>query len=305
MPTRSFYAWLFKSIKLEDTLCANVPGFEGNFFPVANDCVMMWAMLEMAHRRFKYMKKTSYIANRGNPVNGGKVDGTLYDQVRSEIRYKKPLYPSLAFSDIDRLLPFEQAKADCLFLFENNYDDLVCTIGTIQTYAKNLDNIIVLYPEGKLVTDMILQELKEKFPGIRFIKIDKKDGYTATVNALKALPNDHVFLANDRCKLTEPLDCTYCIYELERTFAYGFYISVSPSLCRRNRVPCQYIVDDLYAWKFACDERKKLNIHNFDMTLYRTEDFTKSLEKKQFWSLVELEKNWRKTPVDRKKVGLF
>ncbi|NRB21725.1 glycosyltransferase family 2 protein [Candidatus Dependentiae bacterium] len=306
MPTRSFYAWLFKSIKLEDTLCTNVQGFEGKFFPVLNDGVMMWAMLEMAHYRFKYLKKTSYIANRKNPIIGRKVDRTLYKQVRVELnKIQEPLYPVVSTPSMDRLVPCEQAKADCVMLFENSYYDLYHSIRALQENVKNLGNIIVLYQTKKSRADIVCQELKEKYPDITFVKINDEGGCTAAVSALKSLSNDYILLANDRCKLTEPLDCTYCIYELERTFAYGFYTSVSPSLCRRNRVPCQYIVDDLYAWKFACDKENKLSIHNFDMTLYRTQDLITSLEKGRCTTLSKVRQTWQSVLVGMHQVGLF
>jgi len=301
MPPRTFYAWLFKLIKLEDVIGTNVKGFEGDFFPVSNDWTIMWAMLEMAHYRFKYLENISYIANRGNPLVGIKVDKELHGYVHSELKRKIPLYSVVSLPKLNRLTPFEQVKADCV-IFSHTYGSDACLsklVLSIKKNVKNIGKIIVLYSKG--ISIKKFQKFKKKHSDITFVKM----GPSAIVNTLKMLLNNHILFVNGSCVIVEPFDCARCIYEVERTFAYGFYMNVSSELCRTNGIPCQHIIGDMYAWKFDCDSKNKLGIHNFDMTLYRKKDILKLLKKKKMKALSKSKDIWKNSYVDSKKVGLF
>lgn len=61
---RTFYAWLFKKIKITDLQ------YEGKFFPAAVDIAMMSPMLEMAGlKHFKFIDEILYVYNDGSPLN--------------------------------------------------------------------------------------------------------------------------------------------------------------------------------------------------------------------------------------------
>ena len=81
---RTFYAWLFKRIKLKDLLC------EGKFYPMAWDLAMMFPMIEMASERHRCIKEIMYIYNIANPLNDFNVNIALQSALAGEIRSKKP-----------------------------------------------------------------------------------------------------------------------------------------------------------------------------------------------------------------------
>ncbi len=59
---RTFYAWLFKKIKLEDL-------FEGEkLYPMATDVACLLPMFEMAQGHYKYIMDTLYVYNDQNPL---------------------------------------------------------------------------------------------------------------------------------------------------------------------------------------------------------------------------------------------
>ena len=60
---RTFYAWLFKLIKLESFLTEAVPGFEGLFYPYIEDRQMVYSILEMAQYKHKFIPGISVIQN--------------------------------------------------------------------------------------------------------------------------------------------------------------------------------------------------------------------------------------------------
>ena len=60
---RTFYAWLFKMIKLEDLMV------NSKFFPVAWDCALMFPMLEMAQYHVRFIPDILYIYNQETLLN--------------------------------------------------------------------------------------------------------------------------------------------------------------------------------------------------------------------------------------------
>jgi glycosyltransferase involved in cell wall biosynthesis len=78
---RSFYAWLFKSIKVEDLISPF-----GTFYDMAWDQAIMFPMLEMAGYRAKFIGEILYIYNAANPINDWKVDRQLQRSLETVIR---------------------------------------------------------------------------------------------------------------------------------------------------------------------------------------------------------------------------
>lgn len=81
---RTFYAWLFKMIKLEDLL------WNGKFFPMAWDMAIMYPLCEMAQERHAFMSEVNYVYNMENSINDNKVDSKLQNDLDWIIRNKKP-----------------------------------------------------------------------------------------------------------------------------------------------------------------------------------------------------------------------
>lgn len=85
---RTFYAWLFKRIRLEDLQYA------GDFFQMTWDQAMMFPMMEMAGERHAYIKEVLYIYNDVTLLNDNKVDPQLQRDLEAIIR-GKPAYQRL------------------------------------------------------------------------------------------------------------------------------------------------------------------------------------------------------------------
>jgi hypothetical protein len=80
---RTFYAWLFKQIKIEDL------GVDGNFFKMAGDMAFMFPMLEMAGHRSQFISEVLYVYNTNTPINDYKVDVELQQSLNALIRGKQ------------------------------------------------------------------------------------------------------------------------------------------------------------------------------------------------------------------------
>ncbi|MCB1148698.1 MAG: glycosyltransferase family 2 protein, partial [Chlamydiia bacterium] len=81
---RTFYAWLFKKIKLEDLL------YEGKFYVMTWDMAMMYPMIEMAGERHAFVENINYVYNMANQINDNKVNAELQRQLDHHIRALPP-----------------------------------------------------------------------------------------------------------------------------------------------------------------------------------------------------------------------
>jgi glycosyltransferase involved in cell wall biosynthesis len=80
---RTFYAWLFKKIKLEDFL------YKGEFFSVAWDLAIMFPLLEIsANGHIRYIPDILYFYNIDNPLNDFKCHTELQQRLDRFIRTK-------------------------------------------------------------------------------------------------------------------------------------------------------------------------------------------------------------------------
>jgi glycosyltransferase involved in cell wall biosynthesis len=77
---RTFYAWLFKRIKLEDLM------LDGEFMPMTWDMAMMLPMIEMARDHFAFIPTVLYIYNDSNPISDHMVDVALQRQIDQYVR---------------------------------------------------------------------------------------------------------------------------------------------------------------------------------------------------------------------------
>jgi glycosyltransferase involved in cell wall biosynthesis len=81
---RSFFAWLFKLIKVEDLIdpC-------GAFYQMAWDQAIMFPMLETAGHRAKFINEVLYVYNAVNPISDCKADRQLQRSLETIIRLRK------------------------------------------------------------------------------------------------------------------------------------------------------------------------------------------------------------------------
>jgi len=90
---RTFYAGLFKLIKIEDLL------YKNKFYPMTWDLAMMFPMLEMASKKHKFIKDVLYIYNNENPISDHRKNWNLQKELSNIIRSQKK-YQLVQWQDI-------------------------------------------------------------------------------------------------------------------------------------------------------------------------------------------------------------
>ena len=86
---RTFYAALFKKIKLNDLL------YEGHFLPMAWDLAFMIPMLEMSGTHAVFVRDVLYLYNRKNPISDHIINFELQNKCSDHVR-KLPCYPRVS-----------------------------------------------------------------------------------------------------------------------------------------------------------------------------------------------------------------
>jgi glycosyltransferase involved in cell wall biosynthesis len=93
---RTFYGWLFRSIKLEDFIyTGDSPTYQDRFWPAAADLSFMFPMLEMAAGRFFYVSDVVYAYNRANVLNLCEGDMQSVQQGCAQLVRRKKKYAPL------------------------------------------------------------------------------------------------------------------------------------------------------------------------------------------------------------------
>lgn len=253
----TFYAWLFKLIPLRELLATEVPGFEGKFYPVCNDRAMIYPMLEMSQYHTGHVPQVAVIQNRFNPLSlqnssnqhlaHAPVPSTCWKENLTRPIQHAPLKGAV----IGRMDAFTAAKADCIILSDNNPSGLLDCVRNIGDNVRGIGNCTVLYQADTLEIDQAYQAVQANYPDIQLHALPL-DAYAL----VQGLSHQHVLILKDTVHLTQAVDCTYAICQLESTFASVFDVGLSTNQLDQAGIPYQHIADGLYAWKFVCDKNR-------------------------------------------------
>lgn len=230
MHPRSFRAWLFKLVRLEDLIADSIEGFEGDFYPASNDVAMYFPMVEMAHTHIKFIPEILYIRNLYSEIVGFKVDRKLQTTSAREIR-KKNSYSVLFQPKKYRLDHLATAATDIFILHRYNLDNVEELLRNIQSKTSHAGTIHLFF-HNTVENKKTCRFIKKIFPTVVFIPCDahgSKCLKNRLLEALQASKNEHIFITTDSSYIMNPIDLAHYIFWLEKTFAYRFYISRNTS----------------------------------------------------------------------------
>lgn len=264
MHLRTFYAWLFKQIKLADLIAHKVEGYQGKFYPAANDLAIVFPMVEMADKYIHFIQEILCVRNVYSNIVGFKVDNPLQLASSMEIR-KKTTY--------DALKNIEPAPAsiasgpiDACIFFTGDCKEVLDKIKKLRTHTKKLRRIVVLYD--------INQETIQQIRYLKQVATIEACAYGTTIHLTCAQAlEDYIHTSKVRYLLMcignttfkTTINLNTCIHHLEKTGAYGFYF-------QQQKPPVYVECTDLYAWKFKSVSKKWRNPYALGWSLYRAQD---------------------------------
>lgn len=296
---RTFYAWLFKKIKLSDLL------YDGQFFPCAADFAMMYPMLEMAGSHSRFISDVLYLYNRQNPISYFRIAQGTTAHLEIFIRGKKK-YEKLGDIDITQSSKRQPHLADVIIFSENSPQQLYLCVRALLDNVSGLCSATIFYQAD---SDYILkgyQDMLSKMQGVHAIRYQKGNQFKQQLMQVLHGIGEHVLLVQDHT-LIHRCDMHSCIEKLEATYAHAFHIhlDVADVLNRVRRVPpILYVGDGIYAWQYAYGEyawRRPYSLHG---TLYRTKDVCAHVQDLDFISDADLEQRWHDAGIASDAIGL-
>jgi len=299
---RTFYAGLFKQIKLQDFMG------RGKFFDVSCDMAFMFPMLEMACGKIKFIDEVLHVYNCATPLNDYKKKLIKQIDTGNFIKIKEKYKPLPSYK---RNIP-KHAKADILILSKNNPMQLYSAIESVGLYVSNSGEIYVLYEASDEQTNHAYKQIAEECTNIQLLKTNKTCFKNNLENIIAGSTNNYIVLSKDNLIVTDFIDISTCIEMIEKTYAYGFYLHLgcklkkNKNLLRNQNLPPHIeISNNTHAWQFKYGEQEWRTPHNMKMTIYRKQDMIHLLTELQYNSCKSLWKIWNNQKFDLCNVGLF
>jgi hypothetical protein len=293
---RTFYAWLFKQIKVEDLT------MNGSFFPVACDVAFMTRMTEMAGAHARFIPDILYCYNVENPLCD--FNTKFQEQMRCAqiIRSKKPYAPISK-----KMSPLAQSEmiADMVIFSYDRPMQLYALLESIEQYvSRGVGSIAVIYRTSNEQYEKGYQKVKDRFAQVIFHVQSSTNPHAdfkrLTMQAVRAGTHSYILFAVDDMMVKDAVDFSDAIEWLEKTHAYGFYLRLGNhidqcyTLNKAQEVPP--LVDcgqNVCAWEFKPTIINDWNYPNtVDMTIYRKKEVIKVLDALPFVAPNSLESQW-------------
>lgn len=294
---RTYYAWLVKSIKVEDFL------LNGLFMERTSDVAIMFPMFEMAHTRFKLLTEMMMQHNNASNLNDYKVDGRLqydtYVNIMKRLAYK-PLETSLE----DAVQINKNQDVDIVIHSDNNIDCATQMLNDECAKISGVHHITIVYNASDYSMENAYQELEQEHPEVTFIRKNGGDGCKLSMlEALDHVQTPYVIFAYDESHIIDPLDIPYCVMRLEQTKADAFFFALdqtSPEVKIHN-----FIEDDVYLSQFYYLPQELKEINKPTMALYRTDILRKMTNQVNFTRKQEAERRVAHKKIAGNKTALF
>ena len=301
---RTFYAGLFKKIKLQDFL------FEGQFLPMGWDLAFMIPMLEMSGKHAQFVKDVLYLYNRENPISDHIKNLKLQSACHAFVT-KLPSYAPL--SSLELSSEMHSSGADLIIFSYNRPLQLFALLESVEKRAQNYNQIHVIYRTSSAEYEKGYQKVFDRFPNAHSLYENGSDFRSLFFQAVfnPSSPSDYVAFAVDDIILTRTIDFAEAIQAMKQTQAYGFYLSNGLNLfncymkSQEQPLPTHVILDHgIYAWQFMHGEADWRYPNTLDMGLYKKSTIEKDLRKLTFYNPPTLESAWAHKS-KRKRIGLF
>ena len=304
---RTFYAGLFKRIKLED-LTQN-----GQFYPVTCDLAIMYPMLEMAREHSYFTPDISYVYNWENPITDEKIREQEQLKIESYIRslsQYKPVkdHPKEFFKKTN------QDVSDLIIFSYNRPMQLYALLESTQKHVEGLRKIGVLYRSDSEYIDSY-EKVKKQFPHVDYHQQPKENPKKHFKPMLMEMlfgkfgkGSNYVIFAVDDIIVTDEINLTKDIDVMVKTGVYGIYYRLGKNInsCYMtglyNHAKPNWIdlEEDLYSWQFQNEQGDWNYPNSLDFTLFRKIDIQKDFEDLSFTNPSELEGAWSlKAPLKR------
>lgn len=294
---RTFYAGLFKRIKLEDLM------YEDEIFQVTYDLAIMYPMLEMAREHAFFTPEVSYEYNYETPLTDAKVRLALQEKMERYIR-ALPVYNALKEHPKNPIL--KEGCCDLVVFTYNRPMQLYAFLESLYLRVKGFRNVMCIAridPEFREGFEIV----KKAFPEVKIYEQSKeprKDFKPTTMELVFGETGkgaNFILFAVDDIVITDDIDLKKDMQVVVEKGASGFYYRLGDhvnycfTLHKEQGIPKLLdLGEDTYAWRFSYGNGDWNYPHSVDLVLYRKQDIQDDLEKTKFTFPNDFEGNWAK-----------
>lgn len=273
---RTFKAWLFKLIKIEDLMYKS--SFEKA--SIAPDVLFMYPMLEMAKDKTIMTLNNLYVWNRTNPQSQLVItkESKIANLVNKVKKWKK--YSALNKENLDRMSKYNDSKAN-LIIISQDIEENIENIININRSLSNIENTYILYQDKILdklnIINQILESKKSK--NIFYYQINNNNLKQILLKIISQ-GREHIILSSDTFKINQKISANTCIRELEYTFAKSFCLNLTYSNDLSSEVPVAPYKQGFIAWQpYYSKNLSWKNPNHLGASLYRKNDLLNKINK--------------------------
>ncbi len=293
---RTFYAGLFKKIKLKDLL------YEHELFRVTWDMAFLFPMLEMAKGKWRFIPEVLYVYNEDTPLNDYKL--RLIKQLRCDkvIRAKEKYAPIISYKATHEDEPIVDVV---IFSFDPQALENVLT--QMQKQEMHINNLTVLMEKER---ENAYKNVKTLFNDVDFISFGQDCTLAESLDVICGT-SGYMLWATDQVSVVESISLQDAIRTLKHThalscnFALGKNVQSASCLKRAIKQPLfASIPFDFCAWRLADGEFDWRNPFACTMTLFKKSDLRNVLKDARYNTVQELESILVRSCVDLEQMGL-
>lgn len=293
---RTFYAGLFKQIKLRDFV------YDDKYYDITCDLAMMFPLLELAGAHIRFIPDVLYVYNEATTINDCKKNLIGQLHCEKEIRSKKKYKPASTYMATKCV----ESPIDMLF-FSSDPEVVDVLLSRMHDLCDTLNSLTIFYPEEKSSAFAPLAIIYDDIPGIAFISEQNLKKFFDTM----ATQAGYFVFANDTLAWNQPLLFKQAVTALEATRAISFNFALgedsirTPLLERLQKQPSFIKTPHgCYAWQFARAEYDWRQPFAWTMNLCRKSDIAALLVGAQFKTVYELQLVLQYACVDLEDMGL-
>ena len=215
---RSFYAGLFKKIKLKDLL------YQGRFLPSADDFAFMIPIIEMAPTHALYVPEVLYVINDTNPIRESNTIESLQVKLMRYLKTKEKYKPlDVTFNPRELDTPHTNTPVDLIILSNDDPLSLSKALKNYPAMIESLDTLYVLYRASDQLMQKAYEELSNYHPSVTFALESELSLKQVIEHSKNRAP--YIAIGSDTAIIKEPIDIPMCIKELEMTSSVNFFLA--------------------------------------------------------------------------------
>ncbi len=292
---KTFYASLFKKIKLQDLF------FRGQFITDFFDQSYLFPLMEMAYHHVAYIPEPLCAFIKRDVIDQERACFQAPKKCLQRICASTPYSPLKSHPTNPTLNTDKQA--DIVVFSRDRPLQLYALLESTQRYIKNYKTISVIYYASNDRFFYAYEELKDSFPDVHFIlqKNLNTDFEPLLKKEIYKESTPYILFSVDDVIVKDEVDLKQCIEAMENFSAYHFSLGLGKNIDYSYQggfhqdLPFHLFLEPgLLAWQIDAAPGEWSKAQCISMTLYRRDGVQHAVEKFNFKDPLHFEKNWTK-----------